>query len=578
MREKKHHHHLIDENSQDDKKASIRSLDNAFNENVENWPTEALKDKIQKLKPEEGAEVYLNLNPGDHDITKEALGLERRFRPIITLRTQELKTELTRWNIGGGSFFRVVADDPDLDKAYKVCIQYFILWTRQLFPFQFIFLSIPFFISTLFLWQFTAAYPPLIEQNGWQIYSALFVIGLVFILFGLWTYFEGLYRRFINGIKNWKVIPDSMIGFVVPGILLWTTALEYAIIDLVDYSGGFIALIPFSGWLTLALGLIVLIIGTDFYIRGEKSYVERFSHPMDYAPLLLFLEKNIKEEWEIEGAQFDFFHYRTTFVPKEKLQFHESDKEQENPWFLIDRSWHAFREYIKPNIMLRIFANVVVEVVLWLLIVAYYIVTLLARFDVLNIEFLNQLKENQLLNFLLLALSYLIIPMIVYLMMWAINRTKEFKLDLWEDMKSQSPDELMKYNYLSYDKLRILWNLRNKEHKGEQRITNLWSKSDWIEGDKSRLVARIKLQYPFGRYKEWKTLRDTEEELLSLISLQLKEKELEAIQEEIDKVKMKLFKYRRPFIKDRMKRRKMELEEEIIEGESENTEKIKSIE
>ncbi|MHA1557684.1 MAG: hypothetical protein ACTSPM_12210, partial [Candidatus Heimdallarchaeota archaeon] len=267
-------------------KSKIKKLTDAFDENIDNWPTEAIKKSLAKLKPEEGAEVYLNLNEGDYDITEEAVGLERRFRPILTLRTQELKTELDRWNIGGGSFFRIIADNKDLDSAVKVCLQYFIIWTRQLFPFQFVFLSIPFFISTLFLWQFSTEFLPVQEGSGGRIYAALLVIGLIFILMGLWTYFEGMYRRVINGIKNWKTVPDSMIGFVVPGVLLWTTALEYAIIDLADYAGGWITFIPISAWLTLALGLVVLIIGADFYLRGEKSFVERFSHPMDYAPLL----------------------------------------------------------------------------------------------------------------------------------------------------------------------------------------------------------------------------------------------------------------------------------------------------
>ena len=500
------------------------------------------------------------MNDGDSDVTEDALDLERRFRPIITLRTQELKTELERWNIGGGAFFRVIADNKDLDSAYKVCLQYFIIWTRQLFPFQFVFLSIPFFIATLFMWQFSAEYPPLQEGSGWQIYAALLAIGLIFILMGIWTYFEGLYRRVVNGIKNWKVVPDSMIGFIVPGILMWTTALEYAIIDLADYTGGWVALLPISTWLTLALGLVILIIGADFYIRGEKSYVERFSHPMDYAPLLIFLGKNVKEEWQIEGAQFDFFHYKTVFVPKEKLTFHESDKAKENPWFLIDRSWHAFREYIRPSFFLRVFSSVALNIIVWIAVIAYFTVTFLTRYEVMNFTFLTQLRENTFANFMLLSLSYLIIPMLVLLMIWAINRTREYKLDLWEELKSKSHPELLKYHYLSYDKLRILWNLRNKEHKGEQRISNIWSKGEWIEGDKSRLVAHIKLQYPFDRYKDWHTLRDTDEELLSLVSMQHKRRELRKLQRDIDSAKMKLFKYRRPFIKDRKKREREEKE------------------
>ena len=540
----------------------FKELTQIYEENIETWPTEAIKRNLEKLKPEEGAEVYLNLNAGNHDVTKEAVGLERRFRPIITIRTQELKTELNRWNIGGGSFFRVIADNKDLDSSYKACIQYLIVWTRQLFPFQFIFLSIPFFISTLFMWQFSAEFQPLQEGSGGRIYAALLVIGLIFILMGLWTYFEGLYRRVINGIKNWKVVPDSMIGFIIPGILLWTTALEYAIIDLADFAGGWVALIPVSAWVTLALGLIVLIVGADFYIRGEKSFVERFSHPMDYAPLMLFLGKNTKEEWQIEGAQFDYFHYKTTFVPKEKLTFHESDTAQENPWFLIDRSWHAFREYTKPSFFLRLFSSIALNIVLWIAIIAYFTVMLLTRFEVMDFTFLTQLSENSFYNFLFLALSYLILPMIILLMIWSINRTREFKLDLWEEMKEKSPKDLLKYHYLSYDKLRILWNLRNKEHKGELRIANMWTKGEWIEGDKSRLVAHIKLQYPFDRYKEWHTLRDTDEELLSLISLQHKRRELRRIQRDIEDAKTKLYKYRRPFIRDRMKREQAQKEEE----------------
>ena len=204
------------------------------------------------------------------------------------------------------------------------------------FPFQFIFLSLPFFVATLFLWQFSDAYIPGIGTT-WGVYVTLLGIGLLFILIGAWTAIEGVYKRFIKGYKNWKIIPDSMIGFVVPGILLWTTALEYAITELIGKSV-LPALIPISAWLSLALGLVILTIGMDFYIRGEKSYVERFSHPMDYAPLMLYLGKDENENWAIDGAQFDYFHYKTTFISKDKLTFHEKDTNKENQILSVQSS------------------------------------------------------------------------------------------------------------------------------------------------------------------------------------------------------------------------------------------------
>ncbi|MHA1556394.1 MAG: hypothetical protein ACTSPM_05595, partial [Candidatus Heimdallarchaeota archaeon] len=97
---------------------------------------------------------------------------------------------------------------------------------------------------------------------------------------------------------------------------------------------------------------------------------------------------------------------------------------------------------------------------------------------------------------------------------------------------------------------------------------------EWIKGDKSRLVARIKLQYPFDRYKEWRTIRDTDEELLSLVSLQHKNRELKDYQEEIEKAKIKLFKYRRPFIRDRIRREQQKQEQEE-QSDSEKDEEMK---
>lgn len=559
-------HNQENDKNEENNQRKLKTLTEVFDEQIDNWPTESLKRNLERLKPEEEAEVYLKLNPGDYNLTEEATDIERQFRPIITIRTRELQTELKRWKIGGGAFFRVIGDAPDLESAYKLCLQYFIIWTRQLFPFQFIFLSMPFFITSLFLWRFSAVYPAG-PGVSWDKYAALLISGLLFIILGTWTYFEGLYRRFIQGIKNWKVIPDSMIGFVIPGILLWTAALEYAITDLANATG-FIALIPFSSWFSLLLGVIILIIASDFYIRGEKSFVERFSHPMDYAPLFIFLGKNVTENWQIEGAQFDFFHYRTDFIPKVKLTFHKTDEEKKNPWFLIDRSWHAFREYIKPNLLLRIFSNVVVNIILWILFAIYYTIIILTQIFGVDLGALTTLTTNETFLFFSQFISYIIIPMIAVLMIWSINRTREYKLDLWEDMQSKTKEELLKQHHLSLDRLRIFWNLRNKEHIGDQRITSLWSKSTWIEGDKSRLVTRVKLQYPFDRYKDWKTLRDTQEELLSLISLQLKERELEDIQKEIEDAKIKLFKYRRPFIKDKIRREKEQaLKEESQEDQ-----------
>jgi len=58
------------------------------------------------------------------------------------------------------------------------------------------------------------------------------------------------------------------------------------------------------------------------------------------------------------------------------------------------------------------------------------------------------------------------------------------------------------------------------------------------------------------QYEGWHTIRDTQEELLSLIALQVKNRELRNIQKEIRRAKRKLFKYRSPFIKEKMRQRK----------------------
>jgi len=275
-----------------------------------------------------------------------------------------------------------------------------------------------------------------------------------------------------------------------------------------------------------------LFIGVDFFLRGEKSLVEKFSHPMDYAPLLIFLDKDATSNWKIDGAQFDFFHYKTNFIPREKLIFEEDDDAKEHPSFLIDRSWHAFREYIKPNLMIRIFSNIFVSIFLWIITIGIYTIFLLAYFGI-NLGFINGILDHA----AILTLIYIVLPMLATVMVWSRSRSREYKLDIWEDLAEKDDDELVRNHHMSYDKLRILWNLRNREHQGEQRITNLWSKSTWIEGDSSRLVARVKIQYPFERYKNWHTLRDTHEELLSLIAVQTKEDELRRLQEDIKEVK-----------------------------------------
>lgn len=521
----------MDEEEQ--KEDGIKDIKEVFYDNLDNWPTETIKKNLFRLRPEEGAEVYLNLSEGYHDITNQGLEVEKKFRPKVTIRTQELKTELDRWKIGGGAFFRVVADSPNLNTAMKLCIQYFIVWTRQLFPFQFSFLSIPFFIATLFLSQFTLEYQPGSATLG--TYLTFLITGLIFICLGLWTYIEGMYKRFIKGYKSWKTVPDSMIGFVIPGIFFWTTALEYAIYNLTSTTD-IATLIPVSAWLSVLIGVIVLFIGTDAFLRGEKSYVEKFSHPMDYAPLMLYLYKNKAGNWDIEGTQFDYFHYKTSFVPKEKLSYKEDeDEKKEHPWFLIDRSWHAFREYIKPNIMIRLFANVVFNIIAWLIIVGVYVIFILEKFW-LDIGTL----EANFTHPVFFMLIYVLLPIMMVFMLWSISRTREYKLPIWEDLSEKDDDELTRNHHLSYDRLRILWNLRNREHTGEQRFTEIWSKSDWIEGDSSRLVARVKMQFPFDRYKDWHTLRDTQEELLSLIAVQTKEEELRKLHAEIAEVKRDL--------------------------------------
>ncbi|MBN1329139.1 MAG: hypothetical protein JXA54_06670 [Candidatus Heimdallarchaeota archaeon] len=528
----------MDDNKVD---SNIKELKEVFYDNLDNWPTESLKKTLFRLRPEESAEVYLNLHDEYHDLTGQSLEIEKKFRPKVTLRTRELKIELTRWDIGGGSFFRVIGDADTPDKASLLSLQYLVIWTRQLFPFQFGIFSVPFFLMTLFTWLFSSQYPAG-QGTGFWTYLTYLLTSVVFICLGIWVVFEGFYKRTIKGLKNWKIVPDSMLGFVFPGILLWTTVLEYAITDLVSATG-FIALIPISAWLSLLVGIVIIMIGGDFYIRGEKSYVERFSHPMDYAPLFIFLIRDEKNEWKIDGAQFDYFHYKTFFVPKEKLSFEKDDEVENNPSFLIDRSWHAFREYAKPNIMIRLFSNLIFIFIILAVTIAAYIIYFLVYFNY-ALPILAPIVVHPATYIVL----FVVLPMILVLITWSRSRTREFTIPMWEELKDKDDKNLLLNHHLTFDRLRILWNLRNREHLGEQRITNLWSKSTWIEDDSSRFVSRVKMQYTFDRYKDWRTLRDTQEELLSLISKQTKEEELREIRKEIFRAKREL---RRQFSSDK---------------------------
>ena len=185
--------------------------------------------------------------------------------------------------------------------------------------------------------------------------------------------------------------------------------------------------------------------------------------------------------------------------------------------------------------MIRLFANVIFNIIAWLIIVGVYAIFVIEKFW-LDIGTL----EANFTHPVFFMLIYVLLPIMVVFMLWSISRTREYKLDIWEDLSEKDDDELTRNHHLSYDRLRILWNLRNREHTGEQRFTEIWSKSNWIEGDSSRLVARVKLQFPFDRYKDWHTLRDTQEELLSLIAVQTKEEELRTLHAEIAEVKRDL--------------------------------------
>ncbi|NHJ86289.1 MAG: hypothetical protein FK734_12570, partial [Asgard group archaeon] len=173
-------------------KTKIKDIKDVFYDELDEWPSEPLKKALFQLRPEEGAEVYLHLKEDYYDLTDKALEVEKKFRPEVTLRTRELKTELERWKIGGGAFFRVIGDQETVSKSQMLSLQYFILWTRQLFPFQFVFLSIPFFLATLFIWQFSATYPAGPDDSLIK-YLTLLLTGLLFIMIGVWVVFEGLY-------------------------------------------------------------------------------------------------------------------------------------------------------------------------------------------------------------------------------------------------------------------------------------------------------------------------------------------------------------------------------------------------
>jgi hypothetical protein len=260
------------------------------------WPTAKLKKAVEKYKKNDGSIINWPLDSDTKDVTENTKHQIRRFFPDIKMFGIDLR--LDSFAYYGGVLTRVLEKEENGTK--QRCLQYLFVFTQQ--------------GGVLgFIW-----WPIVLSSIGFSLYYlSWFVVVLIFLPLCI---YGADYSRHFRGLSQFVLA--QVLPFVLLVIVYFFPNMGYLI---------------FMTAATIALILTTTVFPV-LYRRGFRG----ISHPMDYLPVFIWIEKQGDEEperWEIISACWDTWHYNTRIVERRDLQKYLRD--ESTLCLVMDNLWHS---------------------------------------------------------------------------------------------------------------------------------------------------------------------------------------------------------------------------------------------
>ncbi|MHA1934908.1 MAG: hypothetical protein ACW97A_06465 [Candidatus Thorarchaeota archaeon] len=445
------------------------------------WP-EKIRKALKQFNPL-GQTIGNELAGGpSRDVTAESIELIEAFAPDLAVLGKQLKDEIK--GTFAGVQYRVVKNENDTQR----CLQYVYIYTKQLGAVSFLWMvAVPLLMAFWGLWvQFSFPAEILLALQAFENGTFLWLlpltdVGIPFWLTGgVWLpiLFAGIFPHIID---YWNM-PRGRWFYIRSTTLLILF--------------GAVQLLAFAN-IIVSFALIVLAGIFFVYWVLEKKKIGPSAHDMDYAPVFVWIEeahqkgkkippeKSNPDHWKFESACWDYYHY---------LGVRKSEEEMEKNWIiyvakylkygrrirlLMDNPWHSFA----MGSQVRFFYKAS----------AVALPTLLVISIVLQVSGLyNDLYPLSVWMFVLIG--FLLVLSGRNVARYPSELVEEWSNYLPEAVEDPTHSEVYKMYHLNDEKLREIWNLREK---------------------KARLVIISKMQDPFHlRSDFYENFRDESEYLL----------------------------------------------------------------
>ncbi|MFW9933315.1 MAG: tetratricopeptide repeat protein [Candidatus Thorarchaeota archaeon] len=427
-------------------------------------------EKIRSLKSL-GTTIGIDLPVGTVvDATSDSIQELRDFAPDVNVIGFQQRFERRYF---GGVLYRAVRNTDDTER----CLQYIYVYTRQFGAINILWMVIiplimglwAYLASTIFQSEsslmlqaisdgnFSLLLPPHVESIPWLITGAVWI---PMLLGGIAPHLGDI----LNMPKGQKFYVRSTTLLIPYGILMW--------------------LVPFFNFVYI---LLVLIAAICFLVAIlEWRRIMKSAHDMDYAPVFVWIRRaEGSTKWQFDKACWDYYHYFGVMKTVKELKgrwgryISQYLRHGKKIRLLMDNSWHSFflGSKIRSLFLVSVF-----------LFPALILVGILFAFS----DAFGDLYPVSV--WWLVILSFLSV-----LSGWTIARLPFRLVKSWDDyipQEGEDPEKsrVFKQHHLSSEKLRWLWNLREKQ---------------------ARFVIISKMQNPFHlRSDFFLTFRDETEYLL----------------------------------------------------------------
>jgi hypothetical protein len=388
------------------------------------WPSPSLVQTISELGVSE-ITIDAKRPEGVHDVTTEAREQIKEFAPEAKLLGFDMRGE-RKSNTWGGVLVRAL-ENPSGDTR---CLQYVYVYTFQrnimslfwtvVVPLMMLIWTffVPFIFSAetallLEIYQ-TSGFIGIIQTPGqtWVPILATGFVGLPLFFTGLWPHLAEAMKGIGSRFRFRATSP-----LVILGAMMW-----------------------FAVFTDIALWIMIIVWAICLFVWRTSP-----THKMDYVPVFVWIKKE-GDQWEFDSASWDYFHYFTDKRPRTDLENEGGIiKGGKRIQLLMDNPWHSM--FLGSR-----------ELKIGLSLLSLSIIGLFVSLGALPLLVITQDITTYPWVWLFIGFAFLLVA--------TGSMVARFPFNLIEDMDEYVKEEA----HLTDDKLRILWNLGEKEEDSEARF------------------------------------------------------------------------------------------------------------